>query len=376
MNETAALAPVLPSTSSALVPMRMQDLLAQVGLIQEVMKSVMKEGEHYGKVPGCGDKPALFKAGAEKLCFVFRLAPKFMIEERTFENGHREYRVKCTLTTIGTNTFVGEGEGIASTMEGKYRFRTGPKNFTGKPVPMMYWSYRDSDPVAAKKLIGGPGFAVAKNEAGAWEIVEQGGRIDHDNPADYYNTVLKMAQKRAHVAVSLTATAASDIFAQDLEDIGELQREYDADVVATPVTGKASAGTAAANSGTSAANSGTGAAPANSGGQTASNPPASNAAWRKFIVPKFVKKYAGEPLGTMEEKDLAWWGQNYAPKPFGRATAPSPDDLAFRKALDEAMAEMRSHAGETAQKITERLDHQGEQQTAGAGEKPKEDVPY
>ncbi|HIJ50738.1 MAG TPA: hypothetical protein HPP54_06770, partial [Nitrospinae bacterium] len=44
------------------------------------------------------------------------------------------------------------------------------------------------------------------------------GRTDHDNPADYYNTVLKMAKKRALVDAVLTATAASDIFSQDIEE--------------------------------------------------------------------------------------------------------------------------------------------------------------
>ena len=41
-----------------------------------------------------------------------------------------------------------------------------------------------------------------------------------ENPdlADVYNTVLKIAKKRAHVDASLTATAASDIFTQDMED--------------------------------------------------------------------------------------------------------------------------------------------------------------
>jgi hypothetical protein len=39
------------------------------------------------------------------------------------------------------------------------------------------------------------------------------------NPADVANTILKMADKRAYVAMSLLATAASDIFTQDLEDL-------------------------------------------------------------------------------------------------------------------------------------------------------------
>jgi hypothetical protein len=53
-------------------------------------------------------------------------------------------------------------------------------------------------------------------------IVRAGDKVEHDNPADYYNTVLKMAKKRAHVDAVLTATAASDIFTQDVEDMPEV----------------------------------------------------------------------------------------------------------------------------------------------------------
>jgi hypothetical protein len=47
-------------------------------------------------------------------------------------------------------------------------------------------------------------------------------RVD---PADVANTVLKMAKKRAQIDMTLTATAASDIFTQDLEDLPEDLRE-------------------------------------------------------------------------------------------------------------------------------------------------------
>ena len=46
------------------------------------------------------------------------------------------------------------------------------------------------------------------------------GRIENEDIADVYNTVLKMAKKRALVDATLTATAASDIFTQDVEDFG------------------------------------------------------------------------------------------------------------------------------------------------------------
>jgi hypothetical protein len=41
------------------------------------------------------------------------------------------------------------------------------------------------------------------------------------NPADVANTILKMAKKRAQVDAVITATAASDIFTQDIEDLPE-----------------------------------------------------------------------------------------------------------------------------------------------------------
>lgn len=353
--------------SSALAPMGVKDLLNQLTLIQQVMKNVMQDGQHYGKVPGCGDKPALFKPGAEKLCFVFRLAPSFETIERELPNGHREYRVKCRLETIGGKVFVGEGEGICSTMEGKYRFRTGPKKLTGRPVPKEYWDVRESNPSKAQQLLGGPGYGTGKNGiSGQWEIVEVGERAEHDNPADYFNTVVKMAQKRAFVAVTLTATAASDCFTQDLDELDALNGLFESETAVAGAQAQGGNGQAGASSTSTAAST------AGAGSKkTESAPPAqtSNAAWRSFVMPSFIKKHAGTKLGDLAENDLVWWAKNYVPKPFGNRGI-NPNDLAFRKALDEALAEMSQNAGEAAQKITKNLD------AAGADGPPPEDVPY
>lgn len=202
-------------TMAVSTPMSVQELIGQVTLVQEVMKGVMKEGEHYGKIPGCGDKPALLKAGAEKLGMTFRLAPTFDIRRLDMNGGHREYEVVCTLNGRY------QGVGACSTMEGKYRYRTGPKKSTDKPVPKQYWDIRQSDPAKAQALLGGKGFSTMKDGNGQWVICEQGEKVEHDNPADHYNTVLKMAKKRAHVDAVLTATAASDCFVQDLEELVE-----------------------------------------------------------------------------------------------------------------------------------------------------------
>jgi len=201
-------------------PLCVRDIQEQVKLIQDIMKSVMKDGEHYGIIPGC-KKPSLLKPGAEKLSMTFRMAPKFQGEEnpRELGNGHREYIIKCSLYAIKSERFLAEGVGSCSTMESKYRFRTGPIEFTGKPVPKEYWNLRESNPLKALELLGGKGFQTKKNpDTGQWEIVAKGEEVENDNPADQYNTVLKMAKKRAHVDAILTATAASDIFTQDVEE--------------------------------------------------------------------------------------------------------------------------------------------------------------
>ena len=63
--------------------MRLDDILAQVKLIQDVTSRVMHEGEHFGVVPGCGTKKTLLQPGAQKLCMTFKLAPEYQIQEVT-----------------------------------------------------------------------------------------------------------------------------------------------------------------------------------------------------------------------------------------------------------------------------------------------------
>lgn len=209
------------------LPMTAGDMRAQVNLVQEVMKAVMRDGEHYGKVPGCGDKPTLLQPGAQKLVMTFRLVPDAEITIVPMERGHREVRCKVSMYARGMNgedrgPLLGIGIGTCSTMEGKYRYRTGPVEFTDKPVPREYWDLRSKDPAKAKAMLGGAGFVAKKDDSGMWMIATQGEKVEHDNPADYYNTVEKMSFKRALVSATLNVTAASDIFTQDIEDMPEV----------------------------------------------------------------------------------------------------------------------------------------------------------
>ena len=208
----------IPETGSP-APLTVQQVLTHVALIQQIMSAAMKEGEHYGRIPGCGDRPVLLKPGAEKLCLLFRLAPAYDVEERQLERGHREYRVTTTLTSVTSQVLIGQGVGACTTLENKYRFRAGPAEITDRAVPRAYWDIRQDDPAKAQELIGGKGFTVKKVDGQGWMVARCGEKVETDNPADHYNTVLKMAKKRALVDAVLTTTAASDIFTQDLEEI-------------------------------------------------------------------------------------------------------------------------------------------------------------
>jgi len=192
--------------------MSVEGIKAQVALIQNVMADVMQEGEHYGTIPGC-DKPSLLQPGAEKLGLTFRLAPEFSIETSDLGKGHREHRVTCSLTHIPTGQRIGQGVGSCSTMESKYRYRNDSDfEVTGDPIP--------KDAKERKREYRKQGFGMRKVES-VWEWVryKEERKVENPDIADTYNTVLKMAKKRAHVDAIKSATAASDIFTQDVEDM-------------------------------------------------------------------------------------------------------------------------------------------------------------
>lgn len=221
MEKSLTVAPEMQVVNIEDFAMTAEKIQRQVNLIQEVMAKVMKEDVHYGKIPGCGPKPTLLKPGAEKLSTTFRLAPYYEIRRGELGDGHREYEITCTLKHINTNMIISQGVGSCSTMEGKFRFRNTEKKCPECGAEAI---------IKGKKEYGG-GWLCFKKKSGCgakWQdgdaVIEDqaDGKTEHDNPADYYNTILKMAKKRAHVDAVLTATAASDIFTQDIEDMPEV----------------------------------------------------------------------------------------------------------------------------------------------------------
>jgi hypothetical protein len=173
-------------TESSENVMSLADVKQHIQAIQAVLKGAMKEGVHYGTIPGTKG-PSLWKAGAELIFATFRLGTQPTIEETG--DG---YRVTVRVFHIPTGNTIGYGMGSASWGEEKYAWR---KALAGE---------FDAAEVEDRRMKYGRSYTVQQIRT---------------NPCDLQNTVLKMAVKRARVDACLTCTAASDVFEQDLETV-------------------------------------------------------------------------------------------------------------------------------------------------------------
>lgn len=233
---TDALVVAESNAGTALASLTVDEVAQQVQQVQQLMKAVMKKDEHYGVIKGT-TKPTLYKAGAEKICFMFRLSPSFETRVAALDGpGHREAKSTCTLTHMPSGVCVAQASGSCSTMESKYRWRERPQcpecgQFT------IYKSKQD------------PGFFCWAKMGGCGEQFRDqtfsATRTENPDIADCWNTILKMAQKRALVAAVLMATAVSDIFTQDLEDTG--RPDLDGENIPVPESPGRSASLAAAS---------------------------------------------------------------------------------------------------------------------------------
>lgn len=187
------------------------EVKAHVNLIQQVMQAVMKPKVHFDTIPGT-EKPTLLKPGAEVLMSTFRIAVDPRVTDLSTADEIR-YRVFCVGTHQTTGTVLGTGLGECSSNEEKYKWRRAVCDAEFEEAP------EDRKRVKYGRKQGGGHYTVQQVRT---------------EPADVANTILKMAKKRALVDFTLTALAASDIFAQDLEDMSEEVREGVSEAEARP----------------------------------------------------------------------------------------------------------------------------------------------
>jgi hypothetical protein len=191
-----------------------KDLIEHHDNVARLVQEALTPDVDFGVIPGTGDKPSLYKPGAEKLCLSFDCRPEYELIEaeidhhaeifwvkrkKRWQNGERRteeetgtslglyrYRYRCKIVSKSDGRVHAVAEGVCSTLEGKYV----------------------------------------------------------DRPRDTENTVCKMAQKRAFVAATLHAFALSNRFTQDIEDMDretrvEARRAQQAKPAARPAQAQA-----------------------------------------------------------------------------------------------------------------------------------------
>lgn len=111
-------------------PLRMlmspKEMMCRDKEIRALIEYALKQGppdgvSDYGRIPGCGVKPALYDVGAERLCKIFGIYPKYKIlkeiEALEADRPAVFYRVRCRLYRVGLDHQVGEQISSANSLE-------------------------------------------------------------------------------------------------------------------------------------------------------------------------------------------------------------------------------------------------------------------
>lgn len=196
--------------------MTIDELRANLDFVRDVMRNVMKEGQDYGKIPSCGDKPCLMQPGAQKLLMTFQLTDHVKKEVlREYPGWHREY--EFTVCVRAQNGKEWDGVGTCSTLESKYRYRKAERR-----CPKCGTNHI----IQGKAEFGG-GWLCWKKKGGCGAKFNEDDKaitgqssedVENEDPADSWNTVRKMAFKRALVAAAINATNTSELWTQDLDE--------------------------------------------------------------------------------------------------------------------------------------------------------------
>lgn len=171
--------------------------MQKITQMQAVVQKTLKEKQDYGEIPGT-NKPTLLKPGGEKICMLFGLNPEYEFLQTTedYDKEFFSYNIRCTL--FKNKQPVAQGVGSCNSKEKKYRF------INVDEVPENYTGY--SEPITDK-------YGRTRY------------KINNPDICSLVNTILKMAKKRAFIDAVLQVASLSEVFTQDLEDMGDLIQE-------------------------------------------------------------------------------------------------------------------------------------------------------
>lgn len=205
-----------PPTLAVTPQVQAKELVERLAVIREAMEKAMVKDVDYGVIPGT-DKPALYKPGAEKLAVLFQLDVQPVQEKLWGPDDHLTVSSVATVFHSPTGSRLGRGEGMCSTREKKYAYRQQERT-----CPHC----KRASVIKGKAEYGG-GWLCWKKRDGCGAKFPDGdasiegqevGQVDNPDLPDIWNTIVKMAEKRARVDAVLAVTGASALFTQDVED--------------------------------------------------------------------------------------------------------------------------------------------------------------
>jgi hypothetical protein len=211
-NQSVGSLPVISDGSVMEMANKLEEMKQRLQLVKRFFKEVMEKDVDYGIIPGT-DKPALYQPGADKLNALYNFSKVIANKEenKDYNTGHYDATVKVRLIHRGTGIMVAEGEGSCSTRESKYHYR---------------WVYERDIPKGINPADLSSKDYENKTTGAKWTKY----RIENEDLFSLWNTVLKMATKRAYVAATLAGTGLSGIFSQEEDEMdawieGESTRE-------------------------------------------------------------------------------------------------------------------------------------------------------
>lgn len=212
--------PAGPTAQLAVAPqVEAGELVKRLDLIREAMQTAMTADVDYGVIPGTGGKPTLLKPGAEKLAVLFQLDVQTVTRKEWGPGDHLTVEASVTVFHAPTGIRLGSGEGLCTTREKKYGKRKADRvcPTCGATAIIKGKAEYGGGWLCWKKRDG----CNAKFSDGDQRIEsQQAGEVDNPDLPDTWNTVVKMAKKRAVIDAVLLATGASALFTQDAEDLG------------------------------------------------------------------------------------------------------------------------------------------------------------
>lgn len=196
------------------------ELTARLDVIKQAMEQAMTVDVDYGQIPGT-QKPTLLKPGAEKLGVLFQLDLQIDNEKVWGPGDHLTVISRATVFHSPTGTRMGYGEGICTSREKKYGKRQRKQTCPDCEAEAILLSRDESEGYFCWRKRGGCGHKFPRNDERITK--QETGEVENPELPDTWNTVVKMAEKRARVDAILAVTGASALFTQDAEDLGSQQ---------------------------------------------------------------------------------------------------------------------------------------------------------